>query len=304
MTFSELVEKWAAVKVNEIREATMRGYVRTMRTLAKDLDRFGDIRRIKRKDIQANLKKFGKDHTRATVKSRRNIASQVFDYAVDASYIEDNPCWGTKIPPCMPGRPKQLYTISDIQKLMTVDCPQYKKDMIELAFRTGLRVGEIIALQWDDIDWEHKQLYVCRTLSANTDGHPVITEAETKTPTSVRCIDLDVQTVDLLSRRYTADENGKYIFHKKNGTPYSRQAIRIQELCIAAGIKPKQFRSLRTSHISYARAGVGDIACIQRRAGHAHASTTDRYILPLPGDQKAITNYFETIKLHKPEETK
>ena len=33
---------------------------------------------------------------------------------------------------------------------------------IILDFLTGLRLGEIVSLKWEDIDWERKRLYVCR----------------------------------------------------------------------------------------------------------------------------------------------
>lgn len=46
------------------------------------------------------------------------------------------------------------------------------KDMIYLAVNTGLRFGELIALKWDDINFNEKVLTVNRSIVRNVEGSP------------------------------------------------------------------------------------------------------------------------------------
>lgn len=177
---------------------------------------------------------------------------------------------------------------------MKVKCPQYKKDLIQIAFRTGMRIGEILTLKWSDINFEENYLIVNRTLSVYNNGHVIINAP--KTPRSHRAIDLDSVTISILKR--IMSENGTsndFIFTKKNGEIYSRQCVRLYELCDKAGIPRRNFHSLRHTHISYCLSHKIDITTVQSRAGHTDATTTLHYAHVLPGTQLAAAKLMGQI---------
>ncbi|MCI3925171.1 site-specific integrase [Paenibacillus sp. TRM 82003] len=83
--------------------------------------------------------------------------------------------WGeaTTAPP-IPFRSSMLYTLpvhcTEPRPLIMIGAVEVKMlgELTRLLFYTGLRVGEALALTWEDIDFEKQQLYVSKTLDINT----------------------------------------------------------------------------------------------------------------------------------------
>lgn len=109
------------------------------------------------------------------------------------------------------------------------------KPAFVLALTTGLRLGEILALKWSDIDFEKKILTVKRTiLRARTYGSTETTTSlivnEVKTPNSIRIVPLAEITLEELKKHKEAQEKEKeqagagyidndYVFCTAVGTP-------------------------------------------------------------------------------------
>ncbi len=61
--------------------------------------------------------------------------------------------------------------------------------MIYIAIYTGLRVGELGGLRWDDIDWKHKYIHVRQSLvSSYSNGVKTLKVSTLKTKNSYRKI--------------------------------------------------------------------------------------------------------------------
>lgn len=69
--------------------------------------------------------------------------------------------------------------------------------LFSLAFTTGLRRGEIIGLQWEDIEIEDLRLHVCRSIVS---VEYELVESNPKTASSRRNISLDIATTGLLQQ--------------------------------------------------------------------------------------------------------
>ncbi|EOO30741.1 hypothetical protein IIU_05058 [Bacillus cereus VD133] len=65
--------------------------------------------------------------------------------------------------------------------------------------RTGLRIGECLALQWDDIEFDKKQVYINKTLITTQRNHP-IKFGPPKNKSSIRTLTLDGSTLSLLKQ--------------------------------------------------------------------------------------------------------
>ncbi|APX72450.1 site-specific integrase [Companilactobacillus allii] len=70
--------------------------------------------------------------------------------------------------------------------------------MFRLLFFSGMRKGELLALQINDIDFDNKTLTINKTVSRGIDNKPIISTPKTKT--SVRTIGLDSQTCSVLKK--------------------------------------------------------------------------------------------------------
>lgn len=69
--------------------------------------------------------------------------------------------------------------------------------MFRLSFFTGMRKGELLALQISDIDFDNKTLAINKTVSRGIDGKPIITVPKTKN--SIRTIGLDDTTCTVMN---------------------------------------------------------------------------------------------------------
>lgn len=80
---------------------------------------------------------------------------------------------------------------------------KYKESMqytalFTLIARTGLRIGEALALTWEDVDLEKRTLTVNKTLVYPLNSNPYISTLKSKT--SNRTIELDEPTVKIMKR--------------------------------------------------------------------------------------------------------
>lgn len=156
-----------------------------------------------------------------------------------------------------------------------------------------MRIGEVLVLKWEDINFSEGFLMVRRTLSGYKNNQPEITVPKTKK--SRRRIDLDKKTLEMLKMRYCAQEG--YVFSKKDGTIYSRQAMNLPRICRNVGIEPRSFHTLRHTHATMLLAAGVHPKIVQERLGHASISTTlDTYSHLIPGMQQMAVNVFNNIK--------
>lgn len=126
--------------------------------------------------------------------STRNILlhlSGLFTYAVDHDWLQKNPYHKVK-PPKDPNKiikkqscEENFWEIEEYHKFINTVEDEYKRDIYEFMFLTGLRIGEFCALQWKDIDLINNKLRISKSLSAITTR---ITSP--KTPRSNRTIQL------------------------------------------------------------------------------------------------------------------
>lgn len=152
-------------------------------------------------------------------------------------------------------------------------------DMILLAVRTGLRFGELIALQWEDINLKENILTVQRNLVRGIEGSP----KNNKT----RAVPLSPSVVQMLQNK----EHNKYLFHDAGGAPLKYIACRkkLHKICVTAGLRKISWHVLRHSFASHLAAKRNSIIAIKELLGHSDIKTTLRYAhINLPLLQNAI----------------
>ncbi|QTD41395.1 site-specific integrase [Sporosarcina sp. Te-1] len=168
----------------------------------------------------------------------------------------------------------------------------YKRVMVIVLLRTGLRSGELLGLMWEDIDFRKKTLTVARQRSITGLGPP-------KTSSSYRTIYLDDITIETL-RNYKdwQEENKKenpnyintdYVMVDETGKEfyYSQPQYLMKMLLKKAGLPPrKSTHLLRHTHaVLLLEAGV-DIKTVSRRLGHKNIQTTANVYLHISEDHE------------------
>ena len=138
-----------------------------------------------------------------SAKYPKGITQQVFDYAIKMNIITDNPMRKVKLP-------KRKETINEVNKFYNTDelkhffdCVKDYGNMKYLAFFrllafTGMRKGEALALNWSDIDFEKKLVYITKGVVLDENEIPMI--STTKTKKSVRTVSLDAESIAILKK--------------------------------------------------------------------------------------------------------
>ncbi len=117
--------------------------------------------------------------------------------------------------------------------------------LFRLAITAGLRLGELLALRWPEVDLERHTLSVVATLEQRHGHQPVV--AEPKTGTSRRQVHLGSAVVEDLRRHRLAQPGIGFVFTRGDGRPLSRSIVdkawtRLNE---RAGVHAVRFHDLR-----------------------------------------------------------
>jgi integrase len=182
--------------------------------------------------------------------------------------------WGEldRVPKTKPLRvPPQRFdflSIEESDRLIRA-VPAYPWDaMVVVALRTGLRIGELIGLEWPDLNLETRILTVRRSIFRN--------EIVSPKNNRIRHIPLTEQTCRIL---LPARAPSGPMFSRGGSIRLDDQLARraMRRLCKQAGLRPIGWHVLRHTFASHlAMAGVS-IKVIQELLGHSDVRTTMRY---------------------------
>jgi integrase len=169
--------------------------------------------------------------------------------------------------------------------------------------RTGMRIGEVTALQWIDIDFAKNYIIVRR----NIPHHGQV--ETTKTEASQRKVDMSPELAEVLRQLRTerkkealaggtAFEMEDWVFRTDAGTPihYTNFLRRIWHRVLdLAQIRRRTPHDLRHTWASHMLASGADLAYVSAQLGHANPSITLRiYSHWVPGTRRITTSILDT----------
>ena len=142
--------------------------------------------------------------------------------------------------------------------------------MILVALKTGLRIGELLALKWEDLDLRAGKLIVKRTLWQGKEGSPKGGRR--------REVPLSKQTVKLVqAHRHLI---GPYLFTRPDGSHHTHNQLQdlIPRICKLAGL-PKRltWHDLRHTFASHLVMKGRSLVEVQQLLGHTTIAMTMRY---------------------------
>ena len=150
-----------------------------------------------------------------------------------------------------------------------------------------MRMGELLALQWEDIDWERQAIHIHRTMINHHSRSDMELQNAAKSPASDRRLPLSSRAFDVLGEMYDGSEG--YVFRYGDnpdaciGYPILR--TQVQKICKAAGVKYQGMHIFRHTFASNAyRRGV-EIKLLSKYLGHGDVAVTYNTYIHLFGDQ-------------------
>ena len=239
-------------------------------------------------DLALNGKslKTGKPLSRKTVVHHLSFISDVFSYAVKMEMLTDNPCRRVTVPKGEK-KEKEIYTLEEVEQLFNLleDAPLKYRTFFTLAIYSGFRRGELLGLEWKDIDWENCVISVKRT--SNYTAEKGIYTDTTKTKKSQRSLKFPIVVMDLLrafkeeqeeERERIGDkwQDHDRLFTKWNGLPMNPQTPYgwFMEFCEKHDFRFCNIHSMRHSHASILIAAGVDVATVSADLGHSNCNTT------------------------------
>ncbi len=223
---------------------------------------------IGKRDLERfKAEKLGEGLSPASVNHYLKCLQKLYQCAVDWGLVASNPVKG--VPRLKNDVEKWAFLDFEEARKFIDAVPARWKPVFLCALRTGMRQGEILAMQWTDIDWRRKVIRVRHSLS---DGDLTPTKNNSGR-------DIPIAT-DLLGILKTLRDNGSdFVFPNGSGDALHRKTLArpLRNANKHSGVKRVRFHDLRHTFASHLVMSGVPIRTVQELLGHADITMTLRY---------------------------
>ena len=234
------------------------------------------------------------------------LLKKIFDVGLRKGYYTTNPVKLLKKLPIEKTK-MQFWTVKEFQQFLTLFEPEeYNiKLLFTLLFFTGLRLGEALALTWQDIDFSTNTIHITKSVYVNK-GVSYISSTKTKAGTRRIIINKKLsqelqywqQQQKHLLEQFTSDSMSLQVFQSSPIT-ITKNSIEKQYKKILerdATLKKIRIHDFRHSHASLLINQGEDYLVVKERLGHASIMTTiDTYSHLYPSKQKELAEKLDEL---------
>jgi len=212
-----------------------------------------------------------------TIRSIHSLLHQCLSQAVQEHRIAYNPADACKLPALEQTEMKVMHP-ETVGIYLNVAKQHGALAMLFLALCSGLRRGELLALQWSDLNVDNSSISVTKQVTGRK-GSLVISAP--KTPNSIRTIAIPKQAVELLLSEREKNPGNPYMFPSpKTGYMYYPDSVgRLHKKILeTAGLERIRFHDLRHTFATLAIQNGVDIKTLSNMLGHCSVGfTLDTY---------------------------
>ena len=247
------------------------GGIKLNKLTQNDLQQF--YARAKKEGRLQYADNLGKGLSDRMIRSIHAVCRSALDKAVKENLIRENPAVGCNLPP-KKSREMQVLTPEEMQRFLIQAKYEDYFEMLLLELTTGMRRGELLALQWNDLNFETGELHICRQVY-HVKGSLQISEPKTKS--SIRTIILPKVILNVLAE-YKKTVNSRWIFPSPiiEDTPRNPQSVykKVKHILERSGCKNIRFHDLRHTFATTALANGMDVKTLSAMIGHVSSQTT------------------------------
>lgn len=291
-TFKEIYELWYEGYQHTIKESTL---LVNQHIFNLVLDKLGDmqLKKITLPYCQKVINGYSKTFSLAVLKKIKIYGSMIFDYAVKMKVIYNNPMKDVLLPKkedeITSDDKDKYYSKEELKQfLKLVDNEQDIKltAMFRVLAYTGIRKGELQALNWSDVDFTNNTININKTLALNTAKKVVVQTPKSKS--SIRNISIDEQTANIL-KRWKIKQKEIFLMigtrFKKNQSCFTEEVTNsylylnfmnanLKRICKKNDFKLIKVHGFRHTHCSLLFESGFTIQEVQDRLGHSDLKTT------------------------------
>lgn len=227
----------------------------------------------------------------STIKKQMRIVTAPLKQASALHIISADPGIGIRLPSrynvAKPEHLIEAYTDEEQTALRSVLSGRQRNGYaaIALMIETGLRVGEALALRWQDVQLTRKRIYVRNTVVRLANRKQSFVQDSVKSESSRRTVPLTPEAIRLLERLYERRKN-EWVFTNDDGERLSYEALRYQTriACQEAGIEYRGEHVFRHTFATNCYHKGIDVKILSRLLGHADVNITYNLYIHLYGD--------------------
>ncbi len=261
------------------------------------------LAKLTRMDVQRALENLAPQLAASTRRESLVALRSAMRQAVAWDMLRRDPTLGIRAPR-VPREEMRAWTAEEARRFLEAAGKHRLHALFVLALSTGMRVGEMLALRWEDVTGD--RIHVRRSLG-RVKGDPWIHEPKTAAGTRTVPVGNAVtaalrehrarQLRERLAAGQTWEDNG-LVFCARRGKPLASviPGRALRKIAAEAGVRPIRMHDLRHTHATLLlRAGVSP-KVVAERLGHTSVKITlDVYSHVLPDMQEAAVRALDGL---------
>lgn len=260
-------------------------------------------------DVQTmlnTLKRNGLSYS--TVKKAYDAVNECFRTGVIQKTVLFNPALGVAVPAKKTFDKSEIryYNDKEVNQLCESALSVYSNgkrvyrlgDAIIVDLNTGMRMAELLALKWTEVDFAHRKIIIkaTRVIVKDRTGnaahkYTVIEQDSAKSASSIREIDMNNACYDALMRLREITGAFDYVLSTKDGTPLLPRYLdrMLRKIAVSAGFSEEKIyglHALRHTFASRLFAAGEDVKTVSELLGHSDITITYNTYIHLINEQK------------------
>lgn len=231
MSFEDFADKWLESIKGDIAYGTYTSYVYSLEKCIVPYFKGYKVANIKTPLVEMFYKSMVDDYSIGTIRKHKSVLSCIFTTAKRWNMIENNPCQGARLPKKSQETGLKYFTPEQSlmfmkslnmsydatykghQRIDDTGKPYQVEDYVEsckvatqykvffaLSLFCGFRKGETLALHWNDIDFQKREISITKSMGATEHG---VDYKTTKTATSTRTVPFPEKIAPLLKEYFS-----------------------------------------------------------------------------------------------------
>lgn len=286
-TFGRSIFEWMeSYKKISIKPASYDRLITTLRLMGKYAIYTIPVSAITTRDIQEYINNLADNgYKQTTIKKQFNLITGYLKYANAEGIVERPIQNNVKLPSSSSIKRKkkeiEVYNEHEQERIMM------KAKMLEnpvdvgivLMMRCGMRIGEVLAITWEDIDWKRKSLRIHRTRVRLGNEHTEYIQDSAKSYSSNRIVPIGKETYEILRAAYDIGKEGYIV-----DLSYNSFRWHMMKFCKDASVPYKGMHVFRHTFATNCYYKGCDVKILSKLLGHASVNVTYNTYIHLFGD--------------------